>query len=67
MWNVLLELFSFEGIGFIMSAVGKPLYLDKAIEEKRMVFLQDGVLKPIVKATSRSSLRWILRGWGSLC
>lgn len=37
LWNVPLELFSLEGIGCIASAVGRPLYLDKATEERRRV------------------------------
>lgn len=37
LWNIPLELFNPERIACIASAVGKPLYLDKAIEEWRRV------------------------------
>lgn len=37
LWNVPMELFTPEVIACIASAVRKPLYLDKATEERRRV------------------------------
>lgn len=37
LWDVPLELFTSEGIARIASAVGRPLYLDKATEERKTV------------------------------
>lgn len=36
-WNIPFDLLSVEGIGYIVSAVGKSLCLDKATEERRMI------------------------------
>lgn len=38
LWQIPLELFTPEGIACIASAVGKPLYLDKATAERRRVY-----------------------------
>lgn len=47
-----LELFSSKGIGCIVSAVGKPFYLDKATEECRRVFFA----RVCVEASNEESL-----------